>query len=511
VDGLEVVKNEIVGCCEDCILVNMKRRPFDDEVIPEKVALRQMNIDIWGPSHVPSEGGVLYAMKFHDSGTSHRRSFFLKDRTVETMLNALKIYKLESEKVTGMKMVYVQTDNAPEFKGSIWATFLNDNGIIHIPTAPYSSASNGTAEHSIGISMAAVRAMLKDSGLPIKWWAEAWAFMDYAENLLPLIHHLREIPEEKWTGIWQDIGHLRIWGCVAYVYVPKEHGGSKLSDRGQKGKLIGIEGWGLYKILIPEMGIIVRLRNVVFKEGLGHRTLMTEGELLVDDNNIDTEFPTDPTPADPTSAVESTLPNLDTTVPPTEPTNNQDPVQCPPRPQIVYPPATWKSSRNIIPSQVAIESGEYKSRESNAANNRSEWATDNLIPIVEDGDEDESHTALAATDFPPEPKNLYVPNMFGDAFDQACRHLWYPAMVREIQHWDDRGVVTPVPCPPNIKTIKMKWVFDLKLNRDGELIRRRARGVIKGFTQKLGEHYFESFAAVVRYDSVRMLFTIIAA
>jgi hypothetical protein len=72
-------------------------------------------------------------------------------------------------------------------------------------------------------------------------------------------------------------------------------------------------------------------------------------------------------------------------------------------------------------------------------------------------------------------------------------------------------VVTPVPRPKGIKTIKTKWVFDLKLNGEGELIRRRARGVMKGFTQKLGEQYFKSFAAVVRYDSVRMLFAIIAA
>jgi len=48
--------------------------------------------------------------------------------------------------VTREKMMYVRTDNAPEFKGNIWATFFNENGLIHIPTAPYSSSSNGTAD-----------------------------------------------------------------------------------------------------------------------------------------------------------------------------------------------------------------------------------------------------------------------------------------------------------------------------------------------------------------------------
>lgn len=81
-----------------------------------------------------------------------------------------------------------------------------------------------------------------------------------------------------------------------------------------------------------------------------------------------------------------------------------------------------------------------------------------------------------------------------------------PAMNNEIERWDNRGVVTAVQRPKGIKTIKGKWVFDLKVDGDGNLLRRRARGVVKGFTQKFGEHWWDSFAAVVRYESIRMLF-----
>jgi hypothetical protein len=84
-------------------------------------------------------------------------------------------------------------------------------------------------------------------------------------------------------------------------------------------------------------------------------------------------------------------------------------------------------------------------------------------------------------------------------------------MVQEIQCWDDRNIVTAVPYPDNVKIIKIKWVYHLKCNGAEELIRRRARGVIKEFTQKLGEHYFELFAAVVRYKFIHMLFMIIAS
>jgi hypothetical protein len=62
-------------------------------------------------------------------------------------------------------------------------------------------------------------------------------------------------------------------------------------------------------------------------------------------------------------------------------------------------------------------------------------------------------------------------------------------MEKEIQRWDDRGVVTPVARPPGIKTIKTRWVFDEKTDGMGELLKQRGRCVVKGFTQKLGEHY----------------------
>jgi hypothetical protein len=115
-----------------------------------------------------------------------------------------------------------------------------------------------------------------------------------------------------------------------------------------------------------------------------------------------------------------------------------------------------------------------------------------------------------ATEFSSEPKNLYVSGTFGNTFDKTHQHLWHSLMVKKIQCWDDRVVVTPVSCLPDIKTIKTKWIFDLKLNRDVEII-RRAQSIIKEFIQRLGEHYFALFAAVVRYNSVRMLFAIIAA
>jgi hypothetical protein len=148
------------------------------------------------------------------------------------------------------------------------------------------------------------------------------------------------------------------------------------------------------------------------------------------------------------------------------------------------------------------------------APNRDPDIDDAETPILEDSDEeDEIVSALSANTTTPvsDPLNRFIPQSFYEAYDLSRRHLWFPTMEKEIQRWDDRGVVTPVARPPGIKTIKTRWVFDEKTDGMGELLKRRGRCVVKGFTQKLGEHYWESFAAVVRYESIRMLLAFAAA
>ena len=81
VDGLVITNKETLGKCEDCIIGNQKRRAYDEKVEAETEVLRLTNIDLWRPARVPSAGGALYGMKFHDNGSSRKRTFFIPNRT----------------------------------------------------------------------------------------------------------------------------------------------------------------------------------------------------------------------------------------------------------------------------------------------------------------------------------------------------------------------------------------------------------------------------------------------
>ena len=58
------------------------------------------------------------------------------------------------------------------------------------------------------------------------------------------------------------------------------------------------------------------------------------------------------------------------------------------------------------------------------------------------------------------------------------------------------------------KPIGCKWVFRRKYNSDGSLQTFKARLVVKGFKQKEGIDYFDTYALVARITSIRVLMSL---
>ncbi|GKG10084.1 retrovirus-related pol polyprotein from transposon TNT 1-94, partial [Tanacetum coccineum] len=60
------------------------------------------------------------------------------------------------------------------------------------------------------------------------------------------------------------------------------------------------------------------------------------------------------------------------------------------------------------------------------------------------------------------------------------------------------------PCPDNILIIPLKWIFKIKLDEYGDVLKNKARLVAKGYRQEAGIDVEESFAPVARLEAIRL-------
>ncbi|GMF51692.1 unnamed protein product [Phytophthora fragariaefolia] len=74
------------------------------------------------------------------------------------------------------------------------------------------------------------------------------------------------------------------------------------------------------------------------------------------------------------------------------------------------------------------------------------------------------------------------------------RREWEDAMDTGIQRLLDNDTLVEVPLPPGHSAVKSKWVFKMKTNQDGSLDKFKARVVSKGFSQRFGDDYTETFS-----------------
>ena len=78
-------------------------------------------------------------------------------------------------------------------------------------------------------------------------------------------------PEEAFSGKKPDIGHLHIFGCITYSYIPKEKR-TKLEPTAEKGIFVGYsETSKAFQIYIPAQRRVVVRRDVKFEEDRAFR------------------------------------------------------------------------------------------------------------------------------------------------------------------------------------------------------------------------------------------------
>ena len=126
------------------------------------------------------------------------------------------------KKSSSKKIKTLRSDNGGEYTSKEFEDYLKKNGIRHKRTVPKTPEQNGVAERMNRTLVETVRAMLSDSKLSKKFWAEALSTASYVRNRSPTTAVIAMTPYEVWKGYTPNVNHLRIFGCSAYAHIPKD-------------------------------------------------------------------------------------------------------------------------------------------------------------------------------------------------------------------------------------------------------------------------------------------------
>ena len=102
------------------------------------------------------------------------------------------------------------------------------------------------------------------------------------------------------------------------------------------------------------------------------------------------------------------------------------------------------------------------------------------------------------------------PQTYTEAVSSSEGPLWKEAIKSEVDSILLNHTWELVDLPPGCKPLGSKWIFKKKMKPDGSIDKYKARLVIKGYKQREGLDYFDTYSPVTRINSIRMILAIAA-
>ncbi|XP_075479017.1 putative mitochondrial protein AtMg00820 [Primulina tabacum] len=102
------------------------------------------------------------------------------------------------------------------------------------------------------------------------------------------------------------------------------------------------------------------------------------------------------------------------------------------------------------------------------------------------------------------------PLSFQHEMEDPDKEKWLEAMNQEMESMYSNSVWVLVDTPEEVRPIECKWIYKRKRGANGKVETFKVRMVAKGYTQREGVDYEETFSPVAMLKSIRILLSIAA-
>jgi transposase InsO family protein len=243
--------------------------------------LELLHMDLFGSIAYISIGGSKYCLVIVDDYSRFTWVFFLqeKSQTQETLKGFLRWAQNEFE----LRIKKIRSDNEMEFKNSQIEGFLEDEGIKHEFSSPYTSQQNGVVERKNRTLLDMARTMLDEYKTPDRFWAEAINTASYSINRLYLHRILNKTSYKPLTGKNPNVSYFRDFGSKCFILV-KRGRKFKFAPKAVEGFLLGYDSnTRAYRVFNKSTGLVEVSCDIVFDETNGSQVEQVDLDELDDE------------------------------------------------------------------------------------------------------------------------------------------------------------------------------------------------------------------------------------
>lgn len=465
--------------CGSCIHGKQSRLTFSTSQSRAANIIEILHTDIAGPFEVDSFEGHRYRLTIICDKSRYEWNFCIKSRSEVCHIIQKHILYLNTQFGTNtIRVKTVRSDNAKEYVSHALQSFYETQGITWQLSVRYTPQQNGVAERRNRTTNDTARTLLFESKLPKSCWHLAMHTATYLVNRLPSSSLDGKSPFELLFSKKPNYSHLRIFGCLCFCLVPSDLR-QKLDPKSITGVFVGYaEHHKGYNVLLADGRILVS-RDISFNESkLGTEcvsvSLPSSSEREYTDNS-DTETDED-----------SVDQGNDDIMPLIQPKTRSERYRD-----------RNKSNQESLHSQMQYTSS---------------GAVDLSSLRQQILNEDASIVALTAKTIGPDKLVVVIPQTYEEALNSPESSEWKQAIFSELMSIEENNTWNVVDKPQDklVNIVSSKWVFTVKNNIDGTIERFKARLVARGFSQKHGVDYFDTFSPVLNKKTFRFLLCVAA-